>query len=99
MSWLRLAVACWQEHTLRTSVAAAGVAIAMGAFCSLISFNRGYQSAVRAELDRLGAHVLLVPKGCPYDATSMALHGASWPCYLKQRYLEEVRAVPGVATA
>ena len=51
------------------------------------------------ELDRLGAHVLVVPKGCPYDAASMALHGASWPCYLKQRYLEEVRAVAGVATA
>jgi len=54
---------------------------------------------VRQELDRLGAHILLVPKGCPYDAASMALHGASWPCYLKQRYLEEVRGVSGVATA
>src|SRR5205823_5829794 len=49
--------------------------------------------------DRLGAHLLVVPKGCPYDAASMALHGANWPCYLKDRYLQEVRAVPGVATA
>ena len=99
MSWLRLVIACWQEHTLRTSVAAAGVAIAMGAFCSLISFNRGYERAVRSELDRLGAHVLVVPKGCPYDATSMALHGASWPCYLRQAYLQEVLSVPGIAAA
>src|SRR5262249_33923173 len=35
----------------------------------------------------------------PYDAASMALHGASWPCYLKARYLDEVRTVPQVATA
>src|SRR5439155_14517717 len=27
------------------------------------------------------------------------LHGASWPCYLKQSYLTEVRSVPGIATA
>src|SRR5262249_4384281 len=46
-----------------------------------------------------GAHILVVPKGCPYDAASMALHGASWPCYLKESYLAQVRAVPGIATA
>src|SRR5207237_5716098 len=61
--------------------------------------QRGYQRGLRTELDRLGAHLLVVPKGCPYDAASMALHGANWPCYLKARYLAEVRAAPGVATA
>jgi putative ABC transport system permease protein len=29
----------------------------------------------------------------------MALHGASWPCYLKEHYLDEVRTVPEVQTA
>jgi putative ABC transport system permease protein len=29
----------------------------------------------------------------------MALHGASWPCYLKQQYLEEVRSVAEVQIA
>jgi putative ABC transport system permease protein len=75
------------------------VAIATAALFSLLAFQRGYRDGVRQELDRLGAHVLVVPKGCPYDAASMALHGASWPCYLKARYLDEVRAVIGVATA
>ena len=89
----------WQRRPLRTAVAAAGVAIATAALFSLLAFQRGYRDGVRSELDRLGAHVLLAPKGCPYDAASMALHGASWPCYLKQNYLAEVRAVRGVATA
>ena len=84
---------------MRTAVTTAGVAIATAALFSLLAFQRGYREGVRLELDRLGAHVLLVPKGCPYDAASMALHGASWPCYLKQRYLNEVRTVPEVATA
>jgi putative ABC transport system permease protein len=75
------------------------VAIATAALFSLLAFQRGYRDGVRQELDHLGAHVLLAPKGCPYDAASMALHGASWPCYLKESYLKEVRTVPEVATA
>jgi putative ABC transport system permease protein len=87
------------RRPVRTAVTTAGVALAVAAFFSIVSFQRGYQRGLRLELDRLGAHLLVVPKGCPYDAASMALHGANWPCYLKARYLEEVRAAPGVATA
>ncbi len=99
MTWLGLSLKEWQRRPLRTSVTTAGVAIAIAALFSLLAFQRGYRDGVRAELDHLGAHVLVVPKGCPYDAASMALHGASWPCHLKQTYLEEVRGVPAVATA
>jgi putative ABC transport system permease protein len=87
------------RRPLRAAVTTAGVALAVAAFFSIVSFQRGYQRGLRMELDRLGAHLLVVPKGCPYDAASMALHGANWPCYLKDRYLEEVRAAPGVAMA
>jgi putative ABC transport system permease protein len=99
MSWLALAFKEWQRRPLRTALAAAGVAIAIAALFSLLSFQRGYQTGVQHELERLGAHVLVVPKGCPYDAASIALHGASWPCYLSAKYLDEVRTTPGVATA
>src|SRR6266480_6092176 len=99
MTWTKLSLKEWQRRPLRTGVTVAGVAIAVAALFSLLAFQRGYQNGVRGELDRLGAHVLVVPKGCPYDAASMALHGASWPCYLKGSYLEEVRGVTGVATA
>jgi len=99
MTWIELSLKEWQRRPLRTGVTTAGVAIAIAALFSLLAFQRGYRNGVRNELDRLGAHVLVAPKGCPYDAASMALHGASWPCYLKQTYLDEVRAVRGVATA
>ncbi len=99
MTWLELSFKEWRRRPLRTAVTTAGVAIATAALFSLLSFQRGYREGVRQELDKLGAHILLVPKGCPYDAASMALHGASWPCYLKERYLDEVRSVPQVSTA
>lgn len=87
------------RRRLRTGVTVLGVAIAVAALFSLLSFQRGYQAGMQSELDRLGAHVLVVPKGCPYDAASMALHGASWPCYLKESYITQVRATDGVASA
>src|SRR5215471_9069254 len=87
------------RRKLRSLVTAGGVAIAVAALFSLLSFQRGYQSGLASELDKLGAHLLVVPKGCPYDAASIALHGASWPCYLKSAYLESVRTTPNVSVA
>lgn len=99
LTWTSLAVKEWRRRPLRSSITAAGIALAVAALASLISFQRGYQRGLRSELDRLGAHVLVVPKGCPFDAASIALHGANWPCYLRADYLAEVRAIPLVATA
>lgn len=99
MTWLSLSLRGGTRRPLRTLVTVMGVAIAIAALFSLLAFQRGYRAGMEGELDRLGAHVLVVPKGCPYDAASIALHGARWPCYLKERYLKEVRAALGVATA
>jgi putative ABC transport system permease protein len=87
------------RRKLRSVVTAIGVAVAVAALFSVLSFQRGYEEGIRGELERLGAHVLVVPKGCPYDAASIALHGASWPCYLKADYLKTVQDTPHVATA
>jgi len=99
MNWLTLSRNEWRRRPLRTGVTVAGVAIAVAALFSLLAFHDGYQDGVRSEINRLGAHVLVVPKGCPYDAASMALHGANWPCYLSTNHFEEVRGIPGVAQA
>jgi putative ABC transport system permease protein len=98
----RLTLACrnWTRRPLRTAVTATGVAIAVAALFSLLAFQDGYRAGIQSDLGRLGAHILVVPKGCPYDAASIALHGATWPCYLKADYLEEVRSVvPDAAIA
>ena len=99
MHWISLAFKNAGRRKLRTGVTVSGVAIAIAALFSLLSFQRGYQAGMQNELERLGAHVLVVPKGCPYDAASIALHGASWPCYLKSEYLRRVASTSGVATA
>jgi putative ABC transport system permease protein len=99
MNWLTLSLGQWRRRPLRTGVTTAGVAIAVAALFSLLAFHHGYRDGMKGELDRLGAHVLVVPKGCPYDAASIALHGANWPCFLKSSYLDEVRVTPGISGA
>jgi putative ABC transport system permease protein len=99
MNLFQLSTKEWQRRPIRTLAAVVAVGLAVAVLFSLIAFQRGYQNGIRLELDRLGAHILVVPKGCPYDAASIALHGARWPCYLKERYLDEVRFTRGVAVA
>lgn len=99
VSYLSLIRAGLSRRKLRNVVTATGVAVATAMLFSLVSFERGYQSGLKSEMDKLGAHLLVVPKGCPYDAASIALHGASWPCYLKSAYVKTVRETRNVAEA
>jgi len=99
ISPIRFVAANLARRRLRSFVTAAGVGIAVAALFSLLSFQRSYEAGLREDLNHLGAHLLVVPKGCPYDAASVALHGASWPCYLKSAYLTTVRETPHVAVA
>lgn len=96
---LPLIVRSLTRRRLRTGITVLGIAVAMAALFYLLAFERGYRYAFQGELDRLGAHVLVVPKGCPYDAASLALHGATWPCYLPEEFLGTVRRTPHVAAA
>lgn len=96
---IQLALSNLFRQRLRSLVTAGGVAVALGMLFLLLAFERGYRDGLRGELDRLGAHLIVVPKGCPYDAASIALHGARWPCYLKAEYLREVEQTRGVGTA
>ena len=88
----------WQKRA-RTIFTVAGLAVATGTLFALLAFQRGYERGLKRELEQLGAHVLVVPKGCPYDAASLALHGANWPCYLKEAYLAQVAQTAGVGVA
>jgi putative ABC transport system permease protein len=99
VSSYRFITANLTRRWMRTLVTASGVAVATAAVFSLLSFQRNYQAGLSKDLDRLGASILVVPKGCPYDAASLALRGASWPCYLKQSYVDGVARTPHVLVA
>ncbi len=99
MNLLSFAVKNLQRRKGRTLLTIAGVAIAVAILFSLLSFSAGYERELTREMDSLGFHLLAVPKGCPYEATTLILHGGVIPKYLTNEDLARARATDGVAIA
>jgi len=97
MVWFGLAWKNILRRPVRSSLTVLGVAIAIAVLFSLLDFQRGYERGLREELNALGAHIMIVPKGCPYEAATIVLHGGKWPRYMEQSYLDIVHSTPGVA--
>jgi putative ABC transport system permease protein len=87
------------RRRVRTLLTIGGVAIAIAVLFSLLSFNAGYEKQLNGELGSLGIHILAVPKGCPYEAASLIIHGGVIPKYLSDKDVEQVRQIDGIAVA
>ncbi len=87
------------RRKIRTVLTILGIGIAVFLLFSLFTFNQGYKNSLLKELDFLGVHMLAVPKGCPYEAASLIVHGGVIPKYLKEEDLEIVRKIPEIEIA
>jgi putative ABC transport system permease protein len=99
MRWFYLSLKNLVRRPTRSVLTVLGVAIAIAVLYSLFQFQQGYQARLKGELGALGAQVMVVPKGCPYEAATIALHGGKWPRYMDEGLLAKVKANPGVAEA
>jgi putative ABC transport system permease protein len=88
----------WRRK-LRSTLTAMSLAAATAVLFSLLAFNQGYQRALQSELDRMGAQLLVVPVGCPYEAASLILKGGQVTNTLPAAALAEVRRQPEVEVA
>ena len=84
MDWLNLAIKNVVRRPIRSLLTLAGIAIAVAMLFNLLEFQRGYEQGLRSELGGLGAHIMIVPRGCPYEAATIVLHGGKWPRYMEQ---------------
>lgn len=87
------------RRKIRTFLTVLGIGIAIFLLFSLFTFNQGYKNSLFKELDLLGVHMLAVPKGCPYEAASLIVHGGVIPKYLKEEDLEIVKKIPEIEIA
>ena len=97
MKWISLAIKNMIRRPTRTALAMLGVAVAVAVLFSLIQFQRGYEEGLRSEVDELGAHIMVVPRGCPYEAATIVLHGGKWPRYMEYDWYELIQDTEGVA--
>jgi len=88
-----------QRRRIRTILTMAGIALAVAVLFSLLAFQAGYEQELMKDVDSLGIHMLAVPKGCPYEAASLIMHGGVIPKYLNESDLLLVKNTEGVSLA
>jgi len=99
MNFLTLAAKNLTRRRGRTGLTVIGVAIAISVLFSLLALNSGYEKELNKEVNSMGVHILAVPKGCPYEAASLIMHGGVIPKYLSASDLDNVTHIPDVELA
>lgn len=99
MNFLTLAAKNLLRRRGRTLLTVLGVAIAITVLFSLLSLNSGYEKQLNKEVTSMGIHILAVPKGCPYEAASLVMHGGVIPKYLSATDLWNVTNIDGIELA
>ncbi len=91
MKYLSLALKNLLRRPLRSILTIAGVALAVAVAVSLSGFNLGYKRAINGSIEKLGFQVMIMAKGCPYEAATMMLKGGTGLLYLPNEAFENVR--------
>jgi len=99
MNFFTLAAKNLLRRRGRTLLTVLGVAIAISVLFSLLASNSGYEKELNREMNSMGVHLLAVPKGCPYEAASLIIHGGVIPKYLSARDLTNVSSIQDVELA
>ncbi len=73
-----------------------GIAMAAWVLVSLFGFNRGYEASLNRDIDNLGFQMLVVAKGCPYEAATLMLKGGTGLKYMNPDIAASVAAEPEV---
>lgn len=96
MRYLRLALKNLLRRPMRSALTIAGVALAVAAAVSLAGFNLGYKQAIERSMDKLGFQLMIMAKGCPYEAATMMLKGGTGLLYMPADTVERVRSDPNL---
>jgi putative ABC transport system permease protein len=80
----------------RSLLTVLGIAMAAWVLVSLFGFNRGYEASLNRDIDNLGFQMLVVAKGCPYEAATLMLKGGTGLKYMNETIAASVAAEPEV---
>src|SRR5437773_2225449 len=89
--YLLLAIRNLRRRPVRTTLTISGVALAVTVAVSLGGFMLGYRGAIDRSIDMLGFQVMIMAKGCPYEAATMMLKGGTGLLYLPGDTYEKVK--------
>ena len=67
----------------RTMLTLVGIMLSSWVLVSLLGFNRGYETALNQNIEGMGFQLMVMAKGCPYEAATMMLQGGGGFRYYK----------------
>ena len=85
-----------RRRPVRTALTVAGVALAVTVAVSLGGFMLGYRGAIDKSINMLGYQVMIMAKGCPYEAATMMLKGGTGLLYLPGDTYQQVKSDPDI---
>ncbi|HZI93283.1 MAG TPA: ABC transporter permease [Patescibacteria group bacterium] len=92
--YARLAATGIRRNPLRSGLTCLAVALAVGLFLGAMGLHDGYAAALSNSVDRMGYHVLVTAKGCPYETATLVLRGGNIPMYVDESLVEILHADP-----
>ena len=60
---------------VRSLLTLVGILLSSWVLVSLFGFNRGYEAALNRDIENMGYQLMVMAKGCPYEAATMMLQG------------------------
>src|SRR5438874_8225981 len=94
--YIALAIKNLRRRPVRTALKVFGVALAVTVAVSLGGFMLGYRTAIDKSINMLGFQVMIMAKGCPYEAATMMLKGGTGLLYLPSDSYEKVKGDPDI---
>ena len=94
--YIALAIKNLRRRPVRTTLTVAGVALAVTVAVSLGGFMLGYRGAIDKSVNMLGFQVMIMAKGCPYEAATMMLKGGTGLLYLPGDTYDKVKSDPDI---
>lgn len=88
-----------KRHRIRTVLTVTGISVSALMLFTILSFNSGYDKALKEEMASTGVHMYVSMEGCPMQAASLILHGGEIPSYLEETMLKEIQSSEGVKVA
>jgi putative ABC transport system permease protein len=81
---------------IRSLLTLIGIALSAWVLVSLLGFNHGYETALNKDIDNMGFQLMMMAKGCPYEAATMMLKGGTGLKYMKESVVNDVAKEPEV---
>jgi putative ABC transport system permease protein len=90
--YLMLALKNLRRRPVRTGLTISGIALAVTVAVSLGGFMLGYRGSIDRSINMLGFQVMIMAKGCPYEAATMMLKGGTGLLYLPGGVYDTVKS-------